>query len=171
MGDKHYLSRLHNESLWKKREQAGWPVAGGKGGAPLERTRSSESAQFHQEAWGIPGNEATDTQHKAVSHLWPALHSRKDWQTHPMQRPTELECTSERQSRLQGEVLPLPAPLSKAMETFMRAGTEQPGGGRWLPAPYSTHWINLVTKCCMYVNHIYVTLVRSEFSVFPRELL
>lgn len=103
-------------------------MAGGQQGPCLKGLTILKGAQLYQKAWGIPTGQAhnpglkADPRLKAVSNFWLPLSSRKEQKTRPAQRPTELARASEKQSRLLGEVLPLPAPLSRAMETFMRAG-------------------------------------------------
>lgn len=66
---------------------------------------------------------------KATSNCWLCLDSRKEQETRPTQRPPELEQASEKQARLLGRVLPLPAPLSRAMETFISPGNAAAGKG------------------------------------------
>lgn len=140
MGDKGHLSS------YKMKEKGVSPTARGEEGAAWEITRNSDLAQFHQRLEGsCKQGPQTDTQPRAVSSRWLALCSRKEQQTHPTQRPTELERASENSPGSWGKSSHF-LPHEQATKMLMRAGTQQPQEAA-VPAPHSTHRMTSLTLC------------------------
>lgn len=86
-----------------------------------ERTlRSENSSISSRHLEDSKSARSASTLYGAGSNLWLSPYSRREEKTCLTQHSTKLECASEKQSRLLGNVLPLPATANTAMETFIR---------------------------------------------------
>lgn len=133
MGDEQPLSSYKMKACEGK--GASWPRAG-RDGATVERTGILNRAQLHQKPRETPGSKARRPPARGSERLLASLLWEGTEDT-PNPAPHRIGESIGKTVRAPGESLPLPAPLSQAMETSQKQGCSS-WGGRSLQ-PHTPH--------------------------------